>query len=393
MIRSTRQRSTRLVALAAVVALGAAACGGDDDAADSPATEPAATEPAATEPAATEPAGTEPVATEAPATTEAGAGPAHESTGEDDGVINIVGFAVPEAANVAIAEAWKASGAGEGIEFVTSYGASGDQSRAVVDGLDADYVHFSVSSDVTRLVDNGLVADDWDDGPNRGVVSSSIVVFAVRPGNPLGIDSWDDLVQDGVEIVTPNPASSGAARWNALAAWGQEIERGGSEADAQQYLTDLFANVVALPNSGRDATQAFLSGTGNVLLAYENEAILAHQNGQEFDYVIPETTILIENPGAVLIDANPRAWDWLDFVLSADGQAEFARKGFRPIIEGVEFGEVAGANDPADPFPPIANLLTVADDFESWSALSEKFFDEESGIVTQVILESGKAEG
>ena len=221
----------------------------------------------------------------------------------------------------------------------------------MAEGLAADYVHFSVASDVTRLVDEGLVADTWDDGATKGIVSSSIVVFAVREGNPKNIQDWDDLIKPGVEIVTPNPASSGAARWNALAAYGQVIEGGGTEEEATQYLTDFFANVVSLPSSGRDATTAFLGGTGDVLMAYENEAILAHQNGEEFDYIIPETTMLIENPGAVLIDADPKAQDWLDFVLSKDGQKQFALKGFRPVIDGVEYGEVEGANDPADPVP------------------------------------------
>jgi sulfate/thiosulfate transport system substrate-binding protein len=298
---------------------------------------------------------------------------------------------VPEAANKAIAEEWGKTADGAGVQFKTSYGASGDQSRAVVAGLDADYVHFSVSSDVTRLVDEGLVADTWDDGPTKGVVSSSVVVFAVRKGNPKGIETWDDLIQPGIEIVTPNPASSGAARWNALAAYGQAIHAGATEAEATEYLTRFFANVVALPGSGRDATTAFLGGTGDVLMAYENEAILAHQNGEEFDYVIPDTTMLIENPGAVLVDANPKAQAWLDFVLSADGQRQLALKGFRPVIDDVEFGPVEGANDPSDPFPAVKDLLTVAEDFESWSALSDTFFDEEDGIVTRVIAASGKA--
>jgi sulfate/thiosulfate transport system substrate-binding protein len=305
--------------------------------------------------------------------------------------ISIVGFAVPEAANTAIAEAWAETPEGEGVEFQTSYGASGDQSRAVVGGLDADYVHFSVESDVTRLVDEGLVAEDWKDGATNGIVSSSIVVFAVREGNPKGIEDWDDLIQPGVEIVTPNPGSSGAARWNALAAYGQVIEGGGTEEEAEQYLEAFFGNVVALPGSGRDATTAFLGGTGDVLMAYENEAILAHQNGEEFEYIIPETTILIENPGAVLIDATPKATEWLDFVLSEEGQRQFALKGFRPVGDGVEVDEVEGANDPTDPFPAVTNLLTVEDDFESWDALSEKFFDEEAGLVTQIIAASGKA--
>jgi sulfate/thiosulfate transport system substrate-binding protein len=306
-----------------------------------------------------------------------------------DETIHIVGFAVPEAANKAIATAWGKTPEGKGVEFVTSYGASGDQSRAVVSGLEADYVHLSVASDVTRLVKEGLVADTWNTGPNKGVVSTSVVVFAVRDGNPKNIETWDDLIQPGVEIVTPNPSSSGAARWNALAAYGQVIESGGSEAEAENYLQAFFNNVVALPNSGRDATTAFLSGTGDVLMAYENEAILAHQNGEQFEYIVPDTTLLIENPGAVLIDATPKATEWLDFVLGPDGQREFALKGFRPLGD-VEVDEVEGANDPSNPYPPVKNLLTVDDDFESWDALSKKFFDEQNGIVTQLIAASGK---
>jgi sulfate transport system substrate-binding protein len=345
---TSRRRLRSFVALALVMLIALAACGGDD--ADS------------------------------------GAG------GGGDVTLNIVGFAVPEAANKAIASAWNETDAGKGVKFKTSYGASGDQSRAVVAGLDADYVHFSVASDVARLVDEGLVADAWDDGDNKGVVSSSVVVFAVRKGNPEGIKTWDDLIEPGIDIVTPNPASSGAARWNALAAYGQAIHAGKSEAEATEYLTKFFGNVVALPGSGRDATTAFLNGTGDVLMAYENEAILAHQNGEEFDYIIPDVTMLIENPGAVLIDAAPKAEEWLDFVLSDAGQQEFAKKGFRPIRDDVEVGEVEGANDPSDPFPAISGyLLTVADDFESWESLSTKFFDEADGIVTKVIAASGKA--
>lgn len=306
--------------------------------------------------------------------------------------INLVGFAVPEAANKAIAEEWATTPEGENVEFVTSYGASGDQSRAVVDGLKADYVHFSVASDVTRLVDDGLVAEDWNTGENKGVVSTSVVVFAVPKGNPNNIQDWDDLIQPGVEIVTPNPASSGAARWNALAAWGQVIANGGTEAEALDYVTKLYGNVVSLPSSGRDATTAFTGGTGNVFLTYENEAILARQNGEDFEYIIPETTLLIENPGAVLTEATPKATEWIDFVLSEKGQTQFALKGFRPLSTvDVEVDEVEGATDPKDPFPEVPNLLTVEADFVSWSELSKKFFDEDNGIITKVIAESGKA--
>lgn len=305
--------------------------------------------------------------------------------------LHIVGFAVPEAANKAIAAEWNKTDAGKGVKFQTSYGASGDQSRAVVAGLKADYVHFSVSSDVTRLVDAGLVAKDWNAGPNKGIVSSSIVVLAVREGNPKNIRGWDDLVKPGIQIVTPNPASSGAARWNALAAWGHIAANGGTDAQATDFVTKLFGNVVALPGSGRDATTAFLGGTGDVLLAYENEAILATQAGEKFDWVVPDTTILIENPGAILTNADAKAKDWLSFVLSKDGQRQFALKGFRPIIEGVDTKGVEGAKDPANPFPAPQKLLTVSKDFESWSALSKKFFDEKEGIIVKIIAASGKA--
>ncbi len=305
-------------------------------------------------------------------------------------VLNLVGFAVPAEANARIAKAWQQTPDGAGVTFETSYGASGDQSRNVLNGQPADYVHFSVESDVTRLVDAGLVAQDWKSGPNKGVVSNSVVVIAVRPGNPLGITGWDDLVKPGIEIVTPNPSSSGAARWNILAAWAHIAANGGTDAEATAFLAKLFENTVALPGSGRDATTAFTAGTGNVFLTYENEAILARQSGEEFDYIVPDDTLLIENPGAVLTDADPKARDWLDFVLSDQAQEIFAEAGFRPLT-GKVTGQVAGANDPANPFPQPARLYTVAEDFGSWSELSKKFFAEQTGIVTQLLADLGKS--
>ncbi|WP_084130275.1 sulfate ABC transporter substrate-binding protein [Demequina sp. NBRC 110055] len=333
--------------------------------------------------------GSSPSSTDAAAATsgEAAAAPA---AGEDT-TLSLVGYAVPKAANNAIQELWSQTDEGAGVTWTESYGASGDQSRAVESGLDADYVHFSLEGDVTRLVDAGLVDADWNEGEHGGIVSSSVVVFAVRPGNPLGVDSWDDLIADGVEIVTPNPGSSGSARWNILAGWGQVIADGGSEEDAKEYTSALFDNVVALPGSGRDATSAFLSGTGDVLLSYENEAILAKQEGEEIDYVLPDTTLRIDNPGAVLKDADPRAEAWLDFLYAPEAQGEFAKLGFRPVIDGVEVGEVEGANDPADPFPAPAALLTIDDDFGGWEAANPEFFDPDTGIITQIQVETGKS--
>lgn len=310
--------------------------------------------------------------------------------------INIVGFAVPEAANKAIAAEFKKTAEGENVSFKTSYGPSGDQSRAVEGGLTADYVHFSVATDVTRLVDAGLVDENWDKGDNKGVVSSSIVVLGVRKGNPKHITGWDDLTKPGIGIVTANPASSGAARWNALGAWTHITENGGSEAEATAFVEKIFNNVVSLTNSGRDATTSFLEGNGDVLLAYENEAILANQNGQGFDYVIPETTFKIENAGAVLKDATPAASDWLTFVLSDPGQIQFALKGFRPIRDDVDFGgEVQGATDPDHPFPTVKHLVTLAD-IGGWAAVKDRLFGDGTngkpkGIITIAIEKTGKA--
>ncbi len=332
-----------------------------------------------------------------------------DSEGSGAETISIVGFAVPEAANKAIASEFTKTEAGDGVRFKTSYGASGDQSRAVADGLDADYVHFSVATDVARLVDADLVDAEWNQGPNKGIVSSSVVVLGVREGNPKNIQGWDDLIKPGVGIVTANPASSGAARWNALAAWGHITENGGTEQEATEFADKLFANVVSLTNSGRDATTSFLQGNGDVLLAYENEAILANQQGEGFEYVIPETTLLIENPGAVLTEAAPVAQDWLDFVLSKEGQRQFALTGFRPVNTaqpgivdwdaiGLEPSDIEGAPNPEDPFPAVKNLLTLEANFGGgdWSGVADKLFgtgeDGQSlGIVTEAIAKSGKA--
>lgn len=322
---------------------------------------------------------------------------AAEGDGPNAGqTINIVGFAVPEAANKAIAGAFTKTEDGAGVSFKTSYGASGDQSRAVEGGLKADYVHFSVATDVDRLVKAGLVDANYDQGQNKGIVSSSIVVLGVRKGNPKNIQGWDDLIKPGVGIVTANPASSGAARWNALGAWTHITENGGSEADATQFVDALFKNVVSLTNSGRDATTSFLEGNGDVLIAYENEAILAAQNGEGFDYVIPDTTFKIENAGALLKEHAPAAEAWLDFVISDEGQKQFALKGFRPIRDDVDFGgTVEGAPDPQHPFPTVKHLVTL-DDIGGWAAVKDKLFGDGKdgapvGIVTKSIEKSGKA--
>lgn len=299
--------------------------------------------------------------------------------GSDDSgqTIGIYGFAVPEAANDAIAAEFNKTDEGEGVKFSGSYGASGEQSRKVADtkGKDVDYVHFSLEGDVTRLVDAGLVAEDWNTGPNKGIVSSSIAVLAVEKGNPLGITGWEDLTRDDVKVITADPASSGAARWNILALYTHALATGANEAQADAYLKDVFANVTTWAASGREATEAFKKGVGNVLITYENEAILAKQKGEELDYIVPDTSFLIENPGAVLEDADPVATDWLDFVLSDAGQTEFVKKGFRPV-GGLDISsiEVDGANDPANPFPAPSKKLYTIDELGGWKAVTAEWF-------------------
>lgn len=303
--------------------------------------------------------------------------------------INVVGYSVLEKANTAVFEGFGATDAGKDVEFRSSYGASGDQSRAVEAGQEADEVHFSLEPDITRLVDAGLVAEDWKDNETKGICTQSVVVLAVRAGNPEGITSWDDLAEPGVGIVTPNPASSGSAKWNLLAAYGHVLANGGSEQDAEAYIEKFFGNVVALPDSGRDATTAFESGNGDVLLSYENEAILARQSGAELDYVVPDETLLIENPCTVTKDASDAAKAFLDYQTSEDGQRAYAETGYRPLVDLADLS-VAGANDSANPFPEPTTLQTIDGDFGGWAEANTKFFDENDGILTKLQAAAGQ---
>jgi sulfate/thiosulfate transport system substrate-binding protein len=318
-------------------------------------------------------------------------GGAATSSGTGTTTLHLVSYSVPKEANNAIEKKFAETADGKGVAFEESYGASGDQSRAVVNGLKADYVNFSLEGDVTRLVKAGLVDQNWNSGATKGIVSDSTVVIVVKKGNPLGIRGWDDLLKPDVKIVTPNPASSGSARWNILAAYQQVIANGGTEAEARAYLTSFFQHVTSLPGSGRDATNAFKQGAANVLISYENEAILARQSGEQFDYLVPDATLKIESPAAVLKNADPKAKAYLDFVLSQTGQEEFVKKGFRPVVAGTPIAEVAGANDPRNPFPVPAKLFTIAE-LGGWDAVNKKFFDDATGLVPAIQKATGKAQ-
>lgn len=300
-----------------------------------------------------------------------------------DGQLSLVAFSVPKPAYEALTTAFTATDQGKGVRWASSYGASGTQSQSVSNGQKADYVALSLEPDMTKLVPE-FVDPSWNSGPTKGMVSSSVVVIAVRKGNPLQIKGWQDLIKPDVEIVTPDPGSSGGAKWNVLAAYSHTLATGGTEAQAQAYLKAFFANVVSKPSSAANATSTFLNGTGDVLLSYENEAIAARQKGQPLDYVVPAESILIENPAAVTKTAPQAAKDFLDFVRGEQGQKVFISKGFRPVIKDVAVGNVAGANDPANPFPTVAKLQTIAD-LGGWSAVNKKYFDKTTGIVTGII--------
>ena len=307
------------------------------------------------------------------------------SSGSGDTKLNIVGFSVIKSAYDDLGTQFAETPGGGGVSFASSYGPSGAQSRAVIAGQKADIVAFSLAPDLTAVADAGLVAKDWDSGPTKGIASSSVVVIAVRKGNPKGIKGWADIVKPGVKIVTADPGTSGAAKWNLLGAYSQAAFAGGKEdqAKGEAYLKSFIGNVVSWNESGRVATDAFAKGTGDVLISYENEAIAARAAGVELDYLVPDSTLLIQNPAAVTRTAPPKATDFLNYIESADGQKVLASHGFRPVVDGVTATDVKGANDPASPFPAIKKETTI-DDLGGWSSANTKFFDKESGIVTKL---------
>src|SRR5215216_6216127 len=236
------------------------------------------------------------------------------SSGGGGGKLTLVAYSTPEEAYRELIPAFNKTSEGKGVGFDQSYAASGEQSRAVEGGLPADVVEFSLEPDMTRLVDAGLVDEDWNQNEYDGFVTNSVVVLMVRKGNPKNIETWDDLVKEDVEVLVPNPFTSGGAKWDIMAAYGAQLEQGKSEDEARDYLTKLFDHVPVLDKSAREALQTFSAGKGDVLVSYENEAITARQKGEDIDYVIPDQTILIQNPAAVTSDAPKAAGDFLAFL-------------------------------------------------------------------------------
>src|SRR2546426_1202567 len=221
---------------------------------------------------------------------------ASASAAKRDTNLALAAYSIPTTVFPKLESAYQATPAGSGVKFTTSFAASEVQSKAVAAGLPADVVNFSISTDVDRLVSSGLVDKSWDKNAYHGIVSKSVVVFVLRNGNPKHIPTWDDVVKPGVDVVFPNPFSSGGARWDVMAAYGAMKREGKSDKQAFAYLKQLFQHNVSQDTSGRNALNTFLSGRGDVLLDYESDAKLAQSQGKPVYYLIPKATLQIETP-------------------------------------------------------------------------------------------------
>jgi sulfate transport system substrate-binding protein len=289
--------------------------------------------------------------------------------------LSLVAYSTPQEAYQELIPAFQKTADGKGVSFTQSYGASGDQSRSVAAGLPADVVALSLAPDVDKLVEPGIVDAGWARAAgDDGFVTDSVVVFVVRKGNPKHIAGWDDLVKPGVEVLTPNPFTSGGAKWNLMAAYGAQIKLGKSPKEALAYLEQLLKHTPVQDKSGRESLQTFLNGKGDVAITYENEAINAQQKGQALDYVVPDQTILIQNPIAVTKSAKPQAKAFVDWLHTPEAQKLYESKGYR---------SVDAALVDAKQFPTPKQLFTI-DDLGGWSKVNTDFFDPDKGSVAAI---------
>jgi sulfate/thiosulfate-binding protein len=314
----------------------------------------------------------------------AGSAASSPATSGGDVTLNLVAYSTPQPAYLKLIAAFQKTPAGAHVKFTQSYGASGDQANSVLNGQSADVVEFSLETDMTKLVKKNLVAADWNANQYKGFVTDSVVSFVVRKGNPKGIKDWPDLIKPGVKVLTPNPFSSGSARWNILGAYGAQIKAGKTNAEALAYLTSLLKNVPVQDASGSKALADFVSGAGDVLISYENEAIYAQAKNQPVDYVIPNDTLLIENPIAVTTSTKhpQEAKAFVDFLYSQAGQQIFADTGYRPVLAGVTSAK--------NKFPTPSGLFTIKD-LGGWTAATTKFFDPATGAITAIEKSLGVA--
>lgn len=325
-------------ALLATASLGLAACGGSDDETTGASTE--------------------------------GGGPAVAG-----GTLDIVGYSTPEAVYTdALEPGFQETPEGAETDFANSFGASGDQRRAVEAGQPASIVHFAQGGDMIALEETGDVAPDWDKNDFKGIAQESVVVITTRGGNPENIKSFDDLLTKDIDIITPNPLSSGAARWNIMAIYGSQLNQGKSETEALDAVRTVLSKAVSQPGSARDALALFTSGEGDVLLGYENEAIKAQDEGEDVDFVIPPSTIRIQTPIAVTADAPENAQAFLDFIWSDEGQQLWSDNGYRPVNQKLL---------DTQKFPVPKDLFSI-DQFGGWEVVTDEFFDEATGKVAQI---------
>jgi len=308
------------------------------------------------------------------------------SGGGGDGKINLVAYSTPqEVYGEELIPAFQKTPAGEGVEVTTSFAGSGDSRRAVEAGQPTDFVHLPIEPDMAILAEQDLIPADYRDEEYDGSPQSSVVVFITRPGNPENVQTWDDLVSGDLEVINANPFTSGGARWNVMAAYGQAAEGGASEEEALDYVRQLFENIPVQDASARDALNTFLSGKGDVLLSYENEAIQAQNAGQDVEYVVPTSTIKIETLDAVATEAaNPEgAQAFRDFLRTDEAQRIWAENGYRPVNEEIlaEYQEE---------FPAPETLFTI-EDLGGWETVMSEFFDLDNGKITAIQRDLGVA--
>ncbi|MBD2329997.1 sulfate ABC transporter substrate-binding protein [Alkalinema sp. FACHB-956] len=300
--------------------------------------------------------------------------------------ITLVSFAVTKAAHDKIIplfqEKWKRE-KGQEVVVNRSYGGSGSQTRAVLDGLEADVVSLALALDTKRLEKAGLIQPGWEkEAPNDAIVTKSVIALVTRPGNPKKVKTWSDLA-NGVQVITANPKTSGGAIWNFLGLWGSVSQTGGNDNQAKEFFSKVAKNVPVWPKDARESTDIFLKkGQGDVLLNYEHEVILAEQNGDRVFYVIPPVNISIDNPIAVvdkIVDKRGTrevSEALVKFLYSPEAQREYAKVGFRPVDGGV-------AKEFEKKFPKVSKLYTVKD-FGGWDEVQKKFFAD-GAIFDQVV--------
>ena len=333
--------------------------------------------------------------------------------------VNVVGYSIVRNAFTALETAFKATPAGANVTFTNSFGASGTQATNVVNGQPADVVNLSLEPDVTTIAKAGLIDNNWKTQsvryaqvnpaytgarqqtvyPTPGIVTDSIVVLVVRPGNPKNIKDWSDLVKPGVTVVNPDPRSSGSAKWNLLAAYSAQLSAGKTSAKAQDFLGTLISHITVQPTSGSLALASFIAGNGDVLLSYEDDALSAIAAGKAIQIVTPPTSFLIENPLALTKtgETNQAAKDFYSFLYSTAGQTIWAQQGYRPVLKSV----ANSGNSSFPKFKSAKSLYTINTlNKKGWSVVDSQFFSSTvtfgsdkkrptAGIVTYYLQKAG----